>query len=371
MKRRTLLHGLVCGSGALAYSTLASSSGSQSTAHDHVLILLDLQGGNDGLNTVVPIEDRRYQNARPSLAISSDAPMLDRGLALHPALSPLMELWHQKRLGVALGVGWTQPNRSHFKASDQWATARLDGQGAGWLARAFDAGTNDGPLVALHASGCAAMEGGDVLALQLSNAQFRRQSSDALNPVQEKDSPILRRLLELEFQGELALNRLRKRLVDLPNGLNLPRGVLGQQVGLALRLIGSGICPPVLQLALGGFDTHANQPLRHARALKRLAESLVVLDFGLKQMPRRPKVTLMVSSEFGRSVRENASRGTDHGSASVAFLYGDDIPHPFLGRYPDLDELDQRGGLIPSLTPTSLYQSVLRDVRGVDAKVFS
>ena len=322
--------------------------------------------------TVVPIDDRRYQQARPSLAVSSDAPMLDRGLALHPALSPLMELWHQKRLGVALGVGWSQPNRSHFKASDQWATARLDGEGAGWLARAFDAGRNDGPLVALHASGSAAMEGGEnAMALQLSNAQFRRRSLDALNPVQEKDSPILRRLLELEFQGELVLSRLRQRLVDLPSGLKLPRGALGQQVGLALRLIGSGICPPVLQLAVGGFDTHANQQLRHARALKRLAEALVVLDLGLKQMPRRPQVTLMASSEFGRSVRENASRGTDHGSASVAFFYGDDIPHPFLGRYPDLDELDQRGGLIPSLEPTSLYQRVLRDVRGADAKIFA
>ena len=371
MKRRTLLNGLVYGTGALAYSACAASSGLRSTTTDHVLILLDLQGGNDGLNTVVPIGDRRYQQARPSLAISSDAPMLSHGLALHQSLSPLMELWHQKRLGVALGVGWTQPNRSHFKASDQWATARLDGEGAGWLARAFDAGRNNGPLVALHASGCAAMEGGDALALQLSNAQFRRESSDALNPVYEKESPILRRLLELEFQGELALNRLRQRLVDLPSGIKLPRGALGQQVGLALRLIGSGICPPVLQLALGGFGTHAKQPLRHAQALKRLAESLVALDLGLKELPKRPQVTLIVSSEFGRSVRENASRGTDHGSASVAFLYGDDIPHPFLGRYPDLEELDQRGGLIPSLEPSSLYRRVLRDVRGVDSKVLA
>jgi uncharacterized protein (DUF1501 family) len=142
--------------------------------------------------------------------------------------------------------------------------------------------------------------------------------------------------------------------------------LLGQQVGLALRLIGSGICPPVLQMALGGFDTHANQALRHARVLSQLAESLVALDFGLQQMPRRPQVTLMAASEFGRRFRENASRGTDHGSASVAFFYGDDVPHPFLGRYPDLDKLDERGDLIPTLAPISLYRRVLRDVRGVD-----
>lgn len=370
MKRRTLLQGLACGTGAaLAYSALSSEPASTATPHDHVLIVLDLQGGNDGVNTVVPIGNPLYQKARPSLAISSDASVLGHGLALHPALSPLMELWRQRRLGFALGVGWDQPNRSHFKASDQWATARLDGVGAGWLARAFDAGRTNGPLVALHASGCAAMEGGEALALQLSHAQLRRRSSDALNPDQEKDSPILRRLLELELQGELALTRLRKHLVDLPSGLNLPRGALGQQVGLALRLIGSGICPPVLQMALGGFDTHANQALRHARVLSQLAESLVALDFGLQQMPRRPQVTLMAVSEFGRRFRENASRGTDHGSASVAFFYGDDVPHPFLGRYPDLDNLDERGDLIPTLAPISLYRRVLRDVRGADHKV--
>merc|ERR1711965_154518 len=109
--------------------------------------------------------------------------------------------------------------------------------------------------------------------------------------------------------------------------------------------------------------------LVRARVLKQLGESLVALDFGLQQMPQRPQVTLIGVSEFGRRFRENASRGTDHGSASVAFLYGDDVPHPFWGRYPDLDKLDERGDLIPSLGPTSLYRRVLRDVHGADPKV--
>jgi uncharacterized protein (DUF1501 family) len=122
-------------------------------------------------------------------------------------------------------------------------------------------------------------------------------------------------------------------------------------------------------MAHGGFDTHANQAPRHARVLKQLGESLVALDFGLQQMPQRPQVTLIGVSEFGRRFRENSSRGTDHGSASVAFLYGDDVPHPFWGRYPVLDKLDNRGDLIPSLEPTSLYRRVLRDVHGADPKV--
>lgn len=368
MRRRTLLQGLVCGSGALAYSALSSEWADLSSPANHVLLLLDLQGGNDGLNTVVPIGNPLYLKARPTLALSSDAPMLGHGLALHPELKPLLELWRKKRLAVALGVGWDQPNRSHFKASDQWATARLDGEGPGWLARAFDAKANEGPLVALHASGCAAMEGGDALAVQFSQRQLQRRRTAVHTPVQEIDSPILKRLLELDLQGQLALNRLRERMVDLPAGLSLPRGGLGQQVGLALRLIGSGVCPPVLQLALGGFDTHSNQAARHARVLKQLAAALASLDAGLQQLPKRPQVTLLAVSEFGRRFRENASRGTDHGSASVALLYGDDVPHPFLGRYPDLDNLDHRGDLIPALDPIALYRRVLRDVRGADPK---
>ena len=369
MKRRTLLQGLVCGTGALAYSALSSEWAYPSTSEHHVMLLLDLQGGNDGLNTVAPIGNRLYQKARPSLALTSRASMLGHGLVLHPALNPLMALWRQKRLAFALGVGWDQPTRSHFKASDQWATARLDGEGPGWLARAFDARSNEGPLVALHASGCAAMEGGDALALQFSQAQLRQETKAALTTVQGQESPILRRLLELDLQGQLALNRLRENIVDLPSGLQLPRGGLRQQVGLALRLIGSGVCPPVLQLALGGFDTHSNQAARHARVLGHLAEALVSLDAGLQLLPKRPQVTLLATSEFGRRFRENASRGTDHGSASVALLYGDDIPHPFLGRYPDLDNLDERGDLIPTLNPISLYRRMLMNMRGADPKV--
>lgn len=369
MKRRTLLQGLIGGTGALACSALSSESVAPSLLHQHVLLLLELQGGNDGLNTVAPIGHPLYQKARPSLALSSDAPLLGDGLALHPALEPLMPLWRQRRMGFALGVGWDQPNRSHFKASDQWATARLDGEGPGWLARVFDANANDGPLVALHASGCAAMEGGEALAVQFSQMQFQQGRTAGLTTFRDQESPILRRLLELDLQGQIALDRLSKNIKDLPLGLKLPRGGLGQQVGLALRLIGSGVCPPVLQLALGGFDTHSNQSARHARVLKQLAAALVSLDAGLQQFAKRPQVTLLATSEFGRRFRENASRGTDHGSASVALLYGDDVPHPFLGAYPDLDRLDERGDLIPTVEPISLYQRVLRDVRGVDPKV--
>lgn len=204
------------------------------------------------------------------------------------------------------------------------------------------------------------MEEGDALALQLSLPQLKTRSSGLLlDPSQAGSSPILRQMLALELAGQRELERLRDQLAPLPAGLSLPRHGLAQQVGLALRLIGSGDCPPVLQLAQPGYDTHANQAPRHTLQLTQLAEALVVLDAGLKQLPRRPRVTLLAVSEFGRRLQENGSRGTDHGSASVAFLYGDSIPAPFIGHYPSLEQLDSRGDLVPGLSPVELYTRVL------------
>jgi uncharacterized protein (DUF1501 family) len=130
-------------------------------------------------------------------------------------------------------------------------------------------------------------------------------------------------------------------------------------VALALRLIGSGLCPPVLQLAQGGYDTHAHQAQGHGRVLKELAVALAGLDAGLERLSDRPPVTLLAVSEFGRRLQENASGGTDHGAASIALLLGDQLPQPFIGTYPSLSQLDDRGDLIAGLSPVDLYRQVL------------
>jgi uncharacterized protein (DUF1501 family) len=327
----------------------------------HVLVLLELRGGNDGLNTVAPVRDPLYRQARPTLALTDALPLAD-GLALHPALAPLQPLWRSQRLAFALGVGWAKPNRSHFKAADQWSTASPSGEGPGWLAAAFDQRREAGPLVALGPSGSAAMEGGEVLALQLSPAELRGRQPAGFEPDRAGNNPVLRRMLELEQAGQRELQHLRKELAPLPAGLEIPRGGLGQQVALALRLIGSGACPPVLQFAQGGYDTHVNQANPHSRVLGELATALSAFAAGLERLPNRPQVSLLAVSEFGRRLRENGSRGTDHGSASVALLLGDQVPHHFLGTYPSLSNLDDRGDLLASLSPPELYRQVLQSV---------
>ena len=364
MKRRTLLSLLAAGSASAAlaggWRDGLGSHGARAGSR-HVLVLLELRGGNDGLNTVAPVRDPAYRQARPSLALE-DALPLAAGLALHPALSPLLPLWQSQRLAFALGVGWPRPNRSHFKAADQWATGSPAGEGPGWIAAAFDQRRAAGPLVALGPAGSTALEGGELLALQLAPAQLRGRQAAPLEPQRAGANPILRQMLELELAGNQALQRLRSQLAPLPPGLQIPRGGLGQQVALALRLIGSGACPPVLQLAQGGYDTHANQANRHGRVLAELAEALAAFAAGLERLPNRPQVTLLAVSEFGRRLRENGSRGTDHGAASIAMLFGDQVPHPFLGTYPSLSSLDDRGDLIPGLSPPDLYRQVLQGV---------
>ncbi len=358
MKRRTLLSLLAAGSASAAFAGGWRST-SASASSRHVLVLLELRGGNDGLNTVAPIRDPLYRQARPNLALTDALPLAE-GLAMHPALAPLLPHWQSQRLAFALGVGWARPNRSHFKATDQWATASPSGEGPGWLAAAFDQRRAFGPLVALGPSGSPAIEGGEVMALQLASSELHGRQPAGLEPERAGANPILRRMLELEQAGQQELQRLRGQLAPLPAGLEIPRGVLGQQVALALRLIASGACPPVLQLSQSGYDTHARQANRHGRVLGQLSAALAAFTAGLERLPNRPQVSLLTVSEFGRRLRENGSGGTDHGSASIALLLGDQVPHPFLGTYPSLSTLDDRRDLIASLSPPDLYAQVLQ-----------
>jgi uncharacterized protein (DUF1501 family) len=184
---------------------------------------------------------------------------------------------------------------------------------------------------------------------------------DPLEPSRAGSNLMLRRMLQLEAAGNQEVHRLLRTLGPLPAGLTLPRGSLGQQVGLALRLIGSPDPPAVIQIEPGGFagfDTHAQQLPRHGRSLAQLGEALAAFDQGLRLMTNRPQVTLLAVSEFGHRLQQNASGGTDHGSASVAIYVGDGVPHPFLGSYPSLADLDERGDLTPSLSPLKLYEKV-------------
>ncbi|QEY32431.1 DUF1501 domain-containing protein [Synechococcus sp. RSCCF101] len=365
MKRRDLMAlGLLGAGGALVSGSrvrgLWSPAAARVRSGERVLVWLELRGGNDGLNTVIPHRDPRYRQARPRLAIRDPLPLTDT-LALHPALAPLQRLWDSERLSLVLGLGWSAPSRSHFQATDQWASGRASGQGPGWLAEAMDRGRfgRPTPLIALGRTGTAAIEGGTALALQLSGADLRSGTPPPPVPATAAGNPLLQRMLELERDAGETVARLRQDLAPLPSGTAIPATGLGGQLRLALRLIASPEPPAVIALEQAGYDTHAHQLGRHQRLLSQLAEALAGFDGGLRRLRSRPPVTVLVTSEFGRRLRENASGGTDHGSASVALLAGDGLGQRLIGSYPSLGRLDPRGDLIPSLAPPALYRRVL------------
>ena len=200
MKRRHFLQqGVEAFAASLALSAWVESlqhSARAGSQPGRVMVLLELRGGNDGLNPVIPFRDPRYRQARPSLAID-EGPALDPELILHPALAPLQPIWKAKRLAFALGVGWDQPNRSHFKATDQWATGTMSGSGPGWLAAAMDRRGSSGPLVALGPTGSTALEGGNSLALQMAPAQLQGRLQVRPDPAQAGKHVLLRKMLDL------------------------------------------------------------------------------------------------------------------------------------------------------------------------------
>ena len=363
MKRRQLLQlAALTGAGLLSPPLFRQTLGQPSPPSASVLVWIELRGGNDGLNTVIPFRDLVYRRARPQLAIA-EGPSLGEGLLLHPALAPLMPIWAAGRLALALGVGWPSPTRSHFTSMDQWAAGLPSGLGPGWLAKACDSRRIAGPLVGLGPTGTAAIEGGKALSVQLSPAELGADPPALeVDPALLANRPQLRQMLALDTDARSALADLQRQLPPLPPKVSLPRRGLGPQVALALRLIASANPPRVLQLELSGFDNHANQLGRHGAVLKQLALGLQGFEQGLAALPNRPQVTVLVTSEFGRRMAQNGSGGTDHGSASVAFLLGDDVPHPFIGRYPSLQQLDPVGDLIPNLTPPQLYERVLKSL---------
>ena len=328
-----------------------------------VLIWLELRGGNDGLNTVIPFRDETYLRLRPTLKIRDGIPISNE-LAFHPALSPLMRLWKTKQLCIALGVGWPNPNRSHFKATDQWATANVAGEGPGWLANAMDVQALRYPLIGLGPTGSKAMDGGKSVVLHLSNKELKRKHS----PLQQADQlllerPLLKKVLSLEQSSYEALAEIQRELPRLPRSIRFSNNSLGKQLGLALQLISSPNPPPFLQIEHSGYDTHTNQLYRQEKLLGQLAQELSLFNQGLNSFAKRPLVTVLITSEFGRRLAQNGSGGTDHGSASISLLMGDQMPNLFIGNYPSLQNTDSRGDLISNISPPELYQIALNSIQ--------
>ena len=333
------------------------------------LVLVELQGGNDGLNTVVPFADPLYRSLRPRLALARDEVLaLDESFALHPSLEPLMRLWRRGDLGIVRGMGYPEPNRSHFRSIEIWETAsdadesRVDG----WLRpvtgalrprgdhgiKALALGRDEGPL----AGGL-----GDTVMFE-SLAGFVRQAR-ALEDTRGRAphaNAALDHVLGVEHATRAAAIAFAERMDDQARAVRGKGAGLTRSLELVARLIEADVGPQVFKVELGSFDTHAGQAGRHRNLLAQLGEAVANFAARLESSGHWNDVLLMTYSEFGRRAAENASGGTDHGTAAPHFVAGGRVRGGLHGSQPDLARLEQGD---PGFTVDfrSLYATVSRE----------
>jgi len=328
-----------------------------------LLVLIELKGGNDGLNTVVPYADPTYYALRPKLAIARDDVLqLSDRAGLHPALAPLLPCWKDRELAVLQGIGYPGANLSHFRSIEIWDTA--SGSDAyltdGWLARAFTASpaprafAADGVIIGSYDMGPLAGDG--IRAVALSNTEaFLRQARLAA-PAGEARNKAYRHILHVEADIVRAATNLDARHAF---ATEFPQGGFGNAIKTACQVIANPSGVAVVRLTLSGFDTHGAQSATQARLLGELARGIIALKEALTELRRWNDTLILTYAEFGRRPRENLSAGTDHGTANVHFALGGRVAGGFYGEAPRLDRLSGDGNLDYAVDFRAIYATVL------------
>jgi uncharacterized protein (DUF1501 family) len=337
-----------------------------------LLILVELKGGNDGLNTLVPHADPHYAGLRPRLAIARDTllPVSDSE-GLHPALARLMPAWEAGELAIVRGLGYPEPNLSHFRSIEIWDTASSshDYLADGWLARALARRPSPAHFAAdgvvVGAADLGPLSGGAARTIALTDPeQFLRSARLASSEAVSVANAALAHVLRVEADIRRSADRLRPG-----RGLStaFPGGPFGTAVKTAAQLAAHPENALAIRITLNGFDTHANQLGTHAGLLRQLGEGLACLRAGLQEAGRWNDTLVATYAEFGRRPRENQSGGTDHGTASVHFVMGGGVNGGLHGEPPRLDRLDANGNPAFSVDFRSYYATLLRGAWGLDS----
>jgi len=387
--RRRFLQLSALASGSLFLSPQLVAQALRPTSGDRRLVLLFLEGGNDGLNTVIPFADDLYHRARPKLALRPNADLhLNDSLALHPELAPWRSLFEDGKLSVMQGVGYDRPNLSHFVSRDIWHSGQRDiwkdestasrVVATGWVGRATASMDHALPPVALGASEAPLLlKGPERDGLTVRNLGSMTMGENPLRPqvapptVQDdmpaEDMPQaigpLARLAATAEDAMATAQRLREAAAQIPAGKNYPNTGLSARLREMARLVRIEQGPPVLWTRLGGFDTHALQTGTHSALLRELSRSTAAFVEDLASDGSLDRTLVLVYSEFGRRVAENGSLGTDHGTAGPVFALGGGLKGGVLGGAPDLRAL-QQGNLVVERDFRALFSEVLADWLG-------
>lgn len=375
---------------SFAGEPLRNAAGASPRTYRNLLILVELKGGNDGLNTVIPYADPAYRTLRKNIGIKREQLIqLDDRTALHPSLQTLLPLWQAEQLAIVQGVSYPQPNLSHFRSIEIWDTASRSDEylREGWLTRAFAQApvpstfAADGVVIGSAEMGPMA-NGARAIAL-VNPTQFVRASRLATPVSLHERNPELEHILDVENDIVKAADRLRPAVNGAARDgeyqlkTAFPGGAFGTSIKTAMQVLaacdtpqgrpkaGQGVA--VIRLTLNGFDTHQNQPGQQAALLKQLADGFASMRAALVELGRWDNTLVVTYAEFGRRPRENESNGTDHGTVAPHFVIGGLVRGGLYGVAPDLARLDGNGNLPVGVDFRQIYATVLGPWWGLDA----
>jgi uncharacterized protein (DUF1501 family) len=394
---RTLQGSSLLALGSVVPEFIANTAHAAEQGKDTVLVVIEMTGGNDGLNTVIPYTDDLYHKHRKTLRLTKDkVVVLNDRLGLNPGMRSFQQLWNQEALAVVQGVGYPNPDRSHFESMDIWQTAdprrnittgwlgrsvnELQGQ-AGFVPILHVGNGRQPPAVQGTPGGAVSLNDRQAFKLDLGGGSVaghkaRRKLLEDLSTPDDKSDDILQFVRLRQLRTMTSVERLQELLSKQrlqPPPLFGPDGPYGAnslptQLQLVANLIITGFGTRIFYLAIDGFDTHSSQAEAHRKLLAQLADGITNMFNLLKNGGHDKRVLVMTFSEFGRRVQENGSKGTDHGAASCLFVAGPALKGGIVGEHPSLKDLDS-GDLKYALDFRRVYATLLDSWLHCDSKV--
>jgi len=375
---------LALGPGVPAFfSRAAAQAANRPVADNKILVMVQLGGGNDGLNTVIPYEDDEYGRNRPTIRFkANEVHKIDAQLGFHPQTKGLWRLYQEGRLGIVQGVGYPNPNGDHAASMQIWQSASIDYQGCqtGWLGRAIDrasdADTADIPGVFVGTIARPFLLNAEETVVPsvrtLQDYTLQKQPAATAVPRSTNDR-LVDFLQKTSLQANAAADRLDAVLKKQKSGnrAEYPDVPGAQRLRIVADLIRADLGIRMFSTDVGGgetgaFDNHANQRGNHGALLYQLSESLAAFVDDLARDNLLDRVLLITFSEFGRTVRENGRRGTDHGSAAPMFVVGGKVKGGLTGDHPNLTELES-GGPKHHTDFRRVYATALQTWLGIDS----
>lgn len=327
------------------------------------LVFIQLNGGNDGLNTFVPYDNPLYYQLRSKIALTKDTVISkNNGMAFHPALKNFAEIQQKGDMSILQNVGYPEPNRSHFRSQEIWQTASASNQylNEGWLGRYLDLQCKEHQPTAginLDAIDNLALKGKEPNFITVKDPNRFKIRTDKDDKVKLSDNPQLDFVRKIAYSVTEGAEEIQQALTKSTAEISYPKTNLGKNLEWIARLIKGNLNSKVYYTSQNGYDTHDNQLAIHQRNLEELNDAVYSFYTDLKQANLLQNVTIVVFSEFGRRVKDNGN-GTDHGTAAPLFVIGGNNRGKVLGSNPNLSDLDE-GDLKYQIDFRSVYASLL------------